>query len=131
MVRATLTALLALAMMACSAGPPPPSDPPAPGPGGTVATIPPVTVGEISPTGPRPRSGTRPQEDAMGCDAGKAKWMIGEPHSQELLERAAADAGAKVARFLYPGQMVTMEYDAERLNADVDEDGRVISVRCG
>lgn len=135
MVRATITALLAMAVMACSPGredtPPPPSDPPAPGPGGTVATIPPATVGEISPAGPRSRPDTQPEEDAMGCDASKAEWMIGEEYSDELLERGAADAGAETARFLRPGQMVTMEYNATRLNADLDEDDRVISVRCG
>jgi hypothetical protein len=40
-------------------------------------------------------------------------------------------AGAQRFRWLRPGEVVTMEYDASRLNLEVDATGKVIRVRCG
>jgi hypothetical protein len=36
-----------------------------------------------------------------------------------------------MARTIRPGQMVTKEYDFERLNLDVDASGRIVAARCG
>ncbi len=36
-----------------------------------------------------------------------------------------------MARILRPGQMVTKEYNAQRLNLEVDANGRIVAVRCG
>lgn len=71
------------------------------------------------------------QEEPMGCDAGKAEWMIGQKPTDELLERGAADAGAEVARYLRHDQVVTMEYHPSRLNAKLNEQGIIYDVRCG
>jgi hypothetical protein len=39
---------------------------------------------------------------------------------------------ADAARILCPGQMVTKEFDAQRLNLEVDANGRIVAqVRCG
>ena len=36
-----------------------------------------------------------------------------------------------MARILRPGQAVTKEFDAERVNLEVDAQGRIVAVRCG
>lgn len=65
------------------------------------------------------------------CDAGKAQAAVGQAASAEAIEKARVDAGAGVARVLKPGQMVTMEFRADRLNIDVDDNNNVKTVRCG
>jgi hypothetical protein len=49
----------------------------------------------------------------------------------QLENDARARSGAKVVRVVRPGQMVTMEFNTERLTIEVDGSGRVIRVRCG
>jgi hypothetical protein len=83
-----------------------------------------------SPPGSEDPVGTAP-ELAEACDHTKVRWTIGERASPELLEKAQQAAGARTARFLRPGQMITMEYVASRLNLELDEQGNVQRVRCG
>ena len=40
-------------------------------------------------------------------------------------------SGAHMARVLRPGQMITKEYNAQRLSLVVDDNGRITAVRCG
>ena len=56
---------------------------------------------------------------------------MGKVATPTVVEQARRDAGAEVARVLKPGQMVTMEYRAGRLNIDVDEKNVIKNVRCG
>ena len=49
----------------------------------------------------------------------------------DIPEQARADAGAKTVRVLEPDQMVTMEFDGERLNIEVDATKKIVAVRCG
>ena len=65
------------------------------------------------------------------CNAGPAQSVIGQISTARNVEAARVAAGARVARTLRPGQMVTKEYDAERLNLDVDTSGRIVAARCG
>lgn len=65
------------------------------------------------------------------CNAGPAQSVIGQISTARNVEAARVAAGARVARTLRPGQMVTKEYDAERLNLDVDASGRIVAARCG
>lgn len=69
--------------------------------------------------------------DAAACDAVQAKWLEGKVPTEAEVEQARADSGAESVRVLKPDQMVTMEFNASRLNIDVDDAGAVISVRCG
>lgn len=66
-----------------------------------------------------------------GCDDSQAQWAIGKVVSEAEVEQARKDSGAKLARLLKPGQVVTMEFNGERLNLDVDDAGKVTAVRCG
>ena len=49
----------------------------------------------------------------------------------KVVEAARVSAGALMVRILRPGQMVTKEFDPERLNLEVDAAGRIIAARCG
>ena len=48
-----------------------------------------------------------------------------------LSAQAKQDANATEVRILKPGEMVTMEFNGERLNLEVDEKQQVTAVRCG
>jgi hypothetical protein len=72
-----------------------------------------------------------PPADAGACDDVQAQWLVGKTPAEADLLQAQKDAGASTTRVLKPGQAVTMEFRADRLNAEVDEKGVVSSVRCG
>ena len=65
------------------------------------------------------------------CDAAKAAFAVGQPASDDLLERARAEAGARVARLLRPNQVITLEYSGWRLNLNLDVKDVVRSGTCG
>ena len=74
---------------------------------------------------------TQPDRGGNECKAADAQFAVGQNADAALLEQARQRSGSRIARILRPGQMVTMEYSAERLNLDVDASGKVASVRCG
>lgn len=65
------------------------------------------------------------------CREAAASFALGERYSDRLGRRARRAAGARVVRKIEPGRAYTMEFRSERLNVEVDERGRVRSVRCG
>ena len=66
-----------------------------------------------------------------GCDASKAQFAVGHPPGLAIQDQARERSGARMVRTLRPGQLVTMEYNAERLNLELDAGGTVVRVRCG
>ncbi|MDQ3495496.1 MAG: I78 family peptidase inhibitor [Pseudomonadota bacterium] len=93
-----------------------------------------------------PRAGTAPEAspipvttppapensmDESTCNADAARGAIGKTATAAVVEEARRAAGARIARTLKPGQMVTMEYHASRLNIDVDARNVVTNLRCG
>ena len=78
---------------------------------------------------PKPKSAD--SADAASCDPLQAQWIVGKPVGEKEAEQARKDAGAKTVRILKPGQMVTMEFNASRLNIDVDEKDMGVAARCG
>ncbi len=68
---------------------------------------------------------------ARSCQAEPAQAVIGQSATASVVEQARQRAGAQSARVLRPGQVVTLEFDASRLNLDVDASGGVVRVRCG
>ncbi|NNM75724.1 hypothetical protein HJG53_02220 [Sphingomonas sp. ID1715] len=77
----------------------------------------------------RPQLATPPAME--GCDASDLKFLIGATLDEALTTRARDASGATSVRVIQPGQMVSMDYVAERLNIEVDAAGKVISARCG
>lgn len=65
------------------------------------------------------------------CDAAQAQGLVGQALTDALTEQARADTGAKTVRVLKPNQMMTMEFNSDRLNLEVDEKNLITDVRCG
>lgn len=65
------------------------------------------------------------------CDAEPAQHHVGHPATPDMVEAARRDAGAERVRTLKPGQVVTMEYMAGRLNLYLDANGRIERIACG
>lgn len=79
-------------------------------------------------------AGTAPVAAAGGdgrCSASGADFTVGKPGTPELLEQARKASGAQIARILKPQDVVTLEYRSERLNLNVDQQGRVVRANCG
>ena len=68
---------------------------------------------------------------ADGCNAEPVQNLVGQVYTPELGEQARVTAGARVERALRPGQIVTMEFRADRLSFTLDEKGRISAVNCG
>lgn len=65
------------------------------------------------------------------CNAAPAQGAVGQNATATAVEQARKRSGALMARILRPGQAVTQEHDAQRLNLEVDAAGRIVAVRCG
>ena len=85
-------------------------------PGGRTAVAPPWAT-------PGPRGGV--------CHAAPAQGAIGKQGTASVIEQARVASGAAMARLLRPNQVVTQEFNAERLNLLLDANGRITAVRCG
>ncbi|MES2687067.1 MAG: I78 family peptidase inhibitor [Pseudomonadota bacterium] len=81
---------------------------------------------------PPPVTGTSPAAPpASVCNAQGAQFAVGKTAGASVVEEARQRSGSYMARVLRPGQMVTMEFNAQRLNLDVNAAGVVTRVRCG
>ena len=81
---------------------------------------------------PNPAAGSAPAAPPAGvCNAQGAQFAVGKTAAASVVEEARQRSGAYMARVLRPGQMVTMEFNAQRLNLDVNASGVVTRVRCG
>ena len=65
------------------------------------------------------------------CDATNAQSLVGQSASSNIAAQAQRLTGATVVRWLLPGQIVTMEYRADRLSIVLDANNRVQAIRCG
>ena len=91
----------------------------------SVITLPACTASTPPMSDPMP-----PQTASCNADAAKP-GVVGKLATAEIVEQARIAAGARMARVLKPGQMVTMEYAEGRLNIDVDARNVVTNLRCG
>ncbi len=103
-IKLTLSALSLLALFGCATPSPPVGATP-----GTVPAGPPTGV----------------------CNAQGAQFALGKQPLASLVEQARQRSGSYMARVLRPGQVVTMEFNAQRLNLDLDAAGVIIRARCG
>ena len=84
-------------------------------------------------TGCQPPFGTvQPAGSNAGkCDASSIQTLIGEQASPALLDQARRKSKAAIARIVRPGDVVTMEYNAQRLTLTTDESLEILRVSCG
>lgn len=65
------------------------------------------------------------------CNAGPAQFAVGQAYGEALGEDARRRSGARVLRVVRPGQVVTMEFNEQRLTLQLDAGQRVQAARCG
>ena len=73
----------------------------------------------------------RPETGAAICDAARAQSLVGQSAGTDIAARAQRLSGAGIVRWLQPGQIVTMEFRADRLNLVLDGQNRIEAIRCG
>jgi PBP1b-binding outer membrane lipoprotein LpoB len=78
-----------------------------------------------------PPASYAPAPASSRCNAAPAQFAMGRNVDAALENDARTRAGARAVRVLRPNQVVTMEFNAERLNLTVDDAGRVTRVSCG
>ncbi|MBS7661721.1 hypothetical protein I0D00_07140 [Pseudomonas lalucatii] len=66
-----------------------------------------------------------------GCKAEAVPGMLGKPATAERVERAREQTGARSVRVLAPGDAVTLDYDSQRLNIEIDEAELIQRISCG
>ena len=66
-----------------------------------------------------------------GCRVEGLQDLTGQPASSELGTEALRRSGARRLRWIRPGDVVTMDYSAERLNIHLDAADRVERFACG
>ena len=94
-----------------------------------LALVPLAACAQTSPPADTPE--TPPARLAGQCDAAAVQDLVGKPASSELGADALTRSHAAVMRWLRPGQIVTMEYRADRLNIRVDTQGKILAITCG
>lgn len=65
------------------------------------------------------------------CDADPVHELIGKTLDNQLASEARDKADARFLRITRPNQPVTMDYNPQRLNIDIDNAGVVLQVSCG
>lgn len=65
------------------------------------------------------------------CDAEAVQNLVDQRITTELAEEARVKAGAEYLRVVHPNQPVTMDYNPQRLNIDIDDDDSIIRLSCG
>lgn len=65
------------------------------------------------------------------CVEAQAKFAVGYAHTDALAAEILRRSGARQARVVRPGDMVTMEHRPDRATIELGADNRVTRVRCG
>lgn len=76
-------------------------------------------------------SGSSSMGGGKTCDAAALQSQIGQKATASVMEELRTRSGSATARMLRPGQLVTMEYNATRLNLIVDDKDVMTAIRCG
>lgn len=73
-----------------------------------------------------------PRVEASGeCGAERVQDRVGRQYSEELGESIRTESEAATMRVIRPGEAVTLDYRADRLNVRLDEDDRISEIGCG
>ena len=74
---------------------------------------------------------TTDEARSEGCGAERLGSLVGRVRTAGLEAEASRLSGAARLRWIRPGDVVTMDYSARRLNAYLDDAGRVERFTCG
>lgn len=70
-------------------------------------------------------------EAQAGCGAERVQDHIGREYRAALSETLEAASGADRVRVIRPGDAVTLDYRADRLNVHLDDDDVISELGCG
>ena len=87
----------------------------------------PVLLGACAAQGPTPPL----RHTASVCQPNGLEQFNGQAASAELGVALLRASGAKVIRWVQPGQAVTLDFSPHRLTVRLDSSNRVISATCG
>lgn len=65
------------------------------------------------------------------CDADPAQTLVGQEINSRTEKKARSLSGSKLVRTLRPNQVITMEYNPERINLRLDDNDIIKTVGCG
>ena len=65
------------------------------------------------------------------CDASGLQGSIGRKLDNSLASDLQQQSGSSTTRVLRPGEVVTMEYNPQRLNVLIDGKETITAIRCG
>jgi hypothetical protein len=65
------------------------------------------------------------------CKSEGLDAFVGREPTSEVGSEILSKSGAKVFRWLVPGQIVTMEFRSDRVNAHIGTNNRIERVTCG
>ena len=65
------------------------------------------------------------------CHAEAVAWAVGQPADEAVMARVWRESGAGLIRPIAPGQAVTRDFRADRVNVHIDRDNRITAVSCG
>lgn len=68
---------------------------------------------------------------AASCGAEKVQGVLGKRETLDLHLTVRKAVNHEVIRWVHPGNVVTEDFAPERLNVMVNENGLVVSARCG
>ena len=74
---------------------------------------------------------TTDEAPSDGCGAERLGSLVGRTRTDATEAEARRSSGANRLRWIRPGDAVTMDYSATRLNAYLDAGGRIERFTCG
>ncbi len=80
-------------------------------------------------TGQREPISLRDDDDL--CGQSLVQNFLGLRANDALRAEIATRSEARSIRWIEPGMAVTMDFRADRLNGELDQDGVILSLRCG
>ncbi len=81
---------------------------------------------------PRESAPLPPSVEAnLRCGAEHVQDRVGRQYDEALGEAIHAESGAAAMRVIRPGQAVTLDYRADRLNVRLDEEDVITEIDCG
>ncbi|MFJ1298598.1 I78 family peptidase inhibitor [Pseudomonadota bacterium AL_CKDN230030165-1A_HGKHYDSX7] len=85
---------------------------------------------DVAPSATQPSAGAMPGS-GRSCDAQPAQNLLGQTFNDSAAQKVKSSASSDTVRVLKPGQVMTLEYNATRVNIIVDGQGKISAIRCG
>ncbi|MCV2873469.1 I78 family peptidase inhibitor [Defluviimonas sp. WL0050] len=68
----------------------------------------------------------QPDPADASCSAEGLQYLVGQPDS--AFDPSGLDEPVRV---IHPGDAITMDFSLQRLNVEIDAEGRIAAIRCG